>query len=237
MSSAALQPTTDPAESLARSLKGCVRRSRRGRERSARFTDQASGLGATAPFGRLVRGADGGFPSRPAGDRPDFAPPRSRRSGLVPHARRAAALLRRGLGCLLRLMPGRAAFGRAVQNWLFGPEIGGAACSVAASSPQPQPAAPDIGDPAGAGALCAATRSSTLPAAKPNPGPPLLWPPARSPLPIPATPPFSLPSAPSLLAGGRRWRRLSRGRPGSGRFLPRRPSRLRTRRPAFFAMA
>ena len=38
-------------------------------------------------------------------------------------------------------------------------------------------------------------------------------------------------------SGGRRLRRLSRGRPGSGRFLPRRPSRLRTRRPAFFAMA
>ena len=58
-----------------------------------------------------------------------------------------------------------------MQNWLFGPEIGGAACRVAASSPQPQPAGPDVGDPAGAGALWAATRSSALPAAQANPGP------------------------------------------------------------------
>lgn len=172
MSSAALQPTTDPAESLARIVEGLCEAI------AARFENDLP----ASPIKRLawaqLRHLAGWFAAlmadfragllaaAPASRRPaPAAPALSRTPAVPPH------LLRRGLGCLLRLMPGRVAFGRAVQNWLFGPEIGGAACRVAASSPQPQPAGPDVGDPAGAGALWAATRSSALPAAQANPGP------------------------------------------------------------------
>jgi hypothetical protein len=172
LSSAALQPTTDPAESLVRIVEGLCEAI------AARFEKDLP----ASPIKRLawaqLRHLAGWFAAlmaefragllaaAPASRRPaPAAPALSRTPAVPPH------FLRRGLGCLLRLMPGRVAFGRAVQNWLFGPEIGGAACSVAASSPQPQPAGPDVGDPAGAGALCAAMRSSALPVAKPNPGP------------------------------------------------------------------
>ena len=162
MTATAPQPATDPAESSGRHRRRAVRGDRRAvRGAGAGFTDQPSGLVATAPPGRLVRDAGRGLPRWPAGGRSGRASLSSGNSGLDRRARFAAAAPRawfrladpigaaggflRWTSAALALRPGVAAVARRL-----------------VAIPPPPPAQPDAGNPAGAGRQFAATRAADL---------------------------------------------------------------------------
>ena len=216
MSSATLQPTTDPAESLARIIEGlceaiaAVRRSARfspiKRLASAqlrRFAGWFAALMAEFQCGLLAAARLRAVPLPPL--RP--CPPR---------ARMPPQLLKAPLRLSTPADAGEGGLSPGGTSRFSGRRL----AALLAALPQARrsrTSRPDVGDPAGAGALYAATQHRPSAQRPRCPAPPLLRPPARSPLPIPATPPFSLTvrTITPGRSGGRRWRRLSRGAAGA----------------------
>ena len=168
MSRTAPQPTTASAESLARIVEGlCDAIATACEERPASPVKRLvlTQLRRVAVwFAALIEDFRAGLlaPEPEATRRAPEFPVSPQTPARPPH------LLRRGFGWLLRLVPGTAAFDRQVQDWLFGPEMGGAAGAVVANPPPSHPAQPETGDQA-APALGSPRRgASSSPAAAAN---------------------------------------------------------------------
>ena len=176
MSAPSPQPTIDPAESLARIVEGLCEAIAAQCEKEV----QASPLKRLAriPLRRLAAW----FAALLADFRAGLLPTEPQARRRVPELRASARLtpvppphlLRRGFDWLLRLVPGKAAFGRQMRSWLLAPEIGGVARgAVAVSPPPPQPALPNETFRPGRALSASRVHPPASLAAEPNSGSPI----------------------------------------------------------------